>query len=82
MHHSDGLLDNVADGEIAATLTEMSGQGAGPSRMVHALVNLAFAASIDKKRVTPYAREASEAFNMVYSGGKQDDITVLVAQCK
>jgi protein phosphatase PTC7 len=50
--------------------------------MAQSLVKLAFDASVDKKRTTPYSIDASEAFNMVYEGGKPDDITVLVAQCK
>ena len=33
---------------------------------------------MDKEGETPYSVAASDAFNMVYSGGKQDDITVLV----
>lgn len=44
-----------------------------------ARVQVAFDNSIDKHRVTPYSRAATEAFDMVYSGGKPDDITVLVA---
>jgi protein phosphatase PTC7 len=42
-------------------------------------LQVAFDNSIDKHRVTPYSRAATEAFDMVYSGGKPDDITVLVA---
>lgn len=79
---SDGLLDNVHESSISAALTQLLAQGAGPSRMVQELVRMAYEASIDRKRDTPYAREASEAFNMVYNGGKKDDITVLVAMCK
>ncbi len=30
-------------------------------------------------QVTPYAKAATEAFDMVFSGGKKDDITILVA---
>jgi protein phosphatase PTC7 len=44
-----------------------------------ATVQVAFDNSVDKHRVTPYSRAATEAFDMVYSGGKPDDITVLVA---
>ena len=29
--------------------------------------------------MTPYSVGATEAFDMVYSGGKKDDITVVVA---
>lgn len=79
---SDGLLDNLNDSEIKAVLSEQLAQGAGPSKLVHVLVKHAFDASVDKKRDTPYARDASEAFNMVYSGGKPDDITAIVAVCR
>ena len=30
-------------------------------------------------KVTPYSLGATEAFDMVFNGGKQDDITVVVA---
>jgi hypothetical protein len=43
------------------------------------LPQVAFDNSVDKHRATPYSRAATEAFDMVYSGGKPDDITVLVA---
>lgn len=45
-------------------------------------VQVAFENSVDKHRLTPYSRAATEAFDMVYSGGKPDDITVLVAVIK
>ncbi len=47
--------------------------------MVQHLAKLAYDSSRDRRKVTPYSEAASEAFNMVYSGGKPDDITVLVA---
>ena len=31
-------------------------------------------------KVTPYSVGATEAFDMVYNGGKEDDITVVVAR--
>jgi len=34
---------------------------------------------VDRNYVTPYSRDATEYFDMVYSGGKKDDITVVVA---
>lgn len=61
---------------------QLLAEGAGPSKMVQALVKVAYEASVDKRAITPYAREASEALNMCFSGGKKDDITVLVAVCK
>jgi hypothetical protein len=44
------------------------------------LTAAAFEGSVDRKRGTPYSAAATEAFGMVYSGGKKDDITVLVAR--
>ena len=42
-------------------------------------MGIAYANSLSKDAVTPYSLGATEAFDMVYSGGKKDDITVLVA---
>eukprot|EP00798_Chlamydomonas_sp_ICE-L_P023449 gene23449-17322_t len=76
---SDGLLDNVSEAEMLVALSRLKSQGATPNRMVQALVKMAFEASIDKNRVTPYSKGASDFFEMCYSGGKKDDITVMVA---
>ena len=38
----------------------------------------AYHASMDKRRTTPYSLAATDYFDMVYSGGKRDDITVVV----
>lgn len=43
------------------------------------LTALAYEYSIDKEKETPYAAAASDEFNMIYRGGKKDDICVLVA---
>ena len=42
------------------------------------LLTTAYEVSMDKSRSTPYSLSATEHFDMVYSGGKQDDISVLV----
>lgn len=42
------------------------------------LLKLAFDKSLSKDGTTPFALAASEELNMAYSGGKQDDITVVV----
>ena len=39
----------------------------------------AFQNSMDKWISTPYSLGATDAFDMVYTGGKKDDITVLTA---
>jgi hypothetical protein len=38
----------------------------------------AFEASTSKHAVTPFSLAASEELNLVYSGGKLDDITIMV----
>lgn len=45
--------------------------GERASGMAQRLAKLAFEYSIDRRRVTPYSRAATEAFDMVYSGGKK-----------
>eukprot|EP00798_Chlamydomonas_sp_ICE-L_P007420 gene7420-553_t len=76
---SDGLLDNVSEMEMEKELTSLRAQKASPSQMVQSLTKMAFEASIDTKRTTPYSLGASDFFQMVYNGGKKDDIAVLVA---
>jgi protein phosphatase PTC7 len=43
-----------------------------------AVVSAAYQAAMDKRRTTPYSLAATENFDMVYSGGKKDDITAVV----
>lgn len=76
---SDGLLDNVSELDILRQVKQMTQAGVKPGPMAQQLAKIAFDNSLDKKRTTPYSRAATEAFDMVYSGGKPDDITVLVA---
>eukprot|EP00958_Prasinococcus_capsulatus_P003652 scaffold336_cov384-Prasinococcus_capsulatus_cf.AAC.10 len=54
---------------------------AGPQVAAAAANRLAYCAvkySLDRKKETPYSMLASQEFNMVYSGGKVDDVTVIV----
>lgn len=74
---SDGLWDNLSDEEVVATVEAALLEGQPPSAVAQALGFAAFAASVDRRRETPYSRGASAAFDMVYDGGKSDDITVL-----
>lgn len=76
---SDGLLDNVSELELVQQVKQWAQTRVRPGAMAQQLAKLAFDHSLDKKRSTPYSRAATEAFDMVYSGGKPDDITVLVA---
>jgi protein phosphatase PTC7 len=76
---SDGLLDNMSELEVVSEVSRLVAQGARPAAMAQRIAKVAFDNSLDKRRMTPYSRAATEAFNMVYSGGKPDDITVVVA---
>lgn len=86
---SDGLWDNLSESEILQIVEgEFKGTGyqrgmGAESRAVvvkaaGAVVSAAYAASMDKRRTTPYSLAATENFDMVYSGGKKDDITAVV----
>jgi len=82
---SDGLFDNLFDNEIVSAVEEAWGNVPPAQRFTRvaaravsqAVANRAFFNSLDKHRETPYSRGATEEFDMVYSGGKADDITVV-----
>lgn len=75
---SDGLLDNLSEHELTEEVDRALRAGLRAPGIVQRLAKAAFDASIDRKRTTPYSRAATEAFDMVYSGGKKDDISVVV----
>lgn len=76
---SDGLFDNLAEEEIVRIVEDGLFVGQSSSALSHSLCFAAFEASIDRRRTTPYSLAASSAFDMVYDGGKADDITSIVA---
>ncbi|CAI0549041.1 unnamed protein product [Linum tenue] len=83
---SDGLFDNVFDHEIVSTI----GQHRNVSDAAKVLANLARVHSLDSSYDSPYALEArskgieppwwKKIIGMQLTGGKLDDITVIVAQ--
>jgi len=75
---SDGLWDNIAVTTLAKTVTGEILKGSRPSVIAQRLAGMAFEAAMDRKGSTPYSEGASEEFDMIYSGGKPDDITILV----
>ena len=77
---SDGLWDNVSDEGVLSIAAESESGGEPAAAMARRLAAAAFEGSVDRRRGTPYSAAATEAFGMVYSGGKKDDITVLVAR--
>ncbi|XVF20375.1 hypothetical protein REPUB_Repub11eG0192800 [Reevesia pubescens] len=83
---SDGLFDNVFDGEIVSTLAIHT----DVAEAAKALANLASNHSMDSRFESPYSLEArskgldvpfwKKILGMKLTGGKLDDITVIVGQ--
>lgn len=76
---SDGLFDNVFIAQIVEQVSLFRRKGKGPQGLVQKLTEMAHTSSLDRHEDTPYSRGYSEAFDLAMSGGKPDDITVLVA---
>jgi len=80
---SDGLWDNLSEVEVLSSVEESIGNATKVDERLMDVVarNLlarAYDVSMDKSRMTPYSLAATEHFDMVYSGGKKDDISVVV----
>ena len=80
---SDGLWDNLSEVEVLSSVEESVANATKVDDRLMDVVarNLlarAYDVSMDKSRVTPYSLAATEHFDMVYSGGKKDDISVVV----
>lgn len=76
---SDGLFDNVFVTQIVEQVSLSRQEGKGPQALVQKLTEMAHISSLETHEETPYSRGYSEAFDLAMSGGKPDDITVLVA---
>ncbi|CAO2039784.1 unnamed protein product [Urochloa humidicola] len=77
---TDGLFDNVTDDELERIVRMGTALGFSPLNMAEVVAGFAFEASRCSYRDTPYSvmgrREPGQSF---FSGGKPDDITVVVA---
>jgi protein phosphatase PTC7 len=78
---SDGLWDNLFDRQIVALTLKHRKEPTtpNPAALAREMVSLAYTESRNKKAFTPYSFAASEWFDMVYNGGKPDDITIVAA---
>mmetsp|Transcript_33275 Transcript_33275/g.53620 ORF Transcript_33275/g.53620 Transcript_33275/m.53620 type:complete len:495 (-) Transcript_33275:8947-10431(-) len=80
---SDGLFDNVSQTEIANIVSKHSNSRSKHATMKAAtvcaneLAGTAFTNSMDKTKDSPWAEMASEEYNLVWHGGKKDDVTVV-----
>lgn len=79
---SDGLFDNMDSEQILEDVKAHVGEHKHPSAIAQHLVTIAYNNSMDRDAETPYSMAATEAFDMIYTGGKPDDITVVVAELR
>lgn len=75
---TDGLFDNMHLEEISAEVSQGISRGSDPQDLAWTIAENALYNSFDRFAVTPFAR-ASRENGGSHSGGKRDDITVLVA---
>ena len=75
---TDGVWDNLHDSEVAAAVQAGVDSNVAPAAIARAVAAAAFERSTLKRGSTPYSLAASEAHDLVFSGGKRDDISVIV----
>lgn len=77
---TDGLFDNVADGELLRLLQPLDGGNAGVSSVASEVAQKARHNGDDTSCQSPWGAKACLAYRrQVHFGGKPDDITVIVA---
>lgn len=75
---TDGLFDNMHPHEIAEVVSHGKEQGLTPTQLAWILAEIAQYIATDEGRNTPFSETARQA-GYDLSGGKVDDITVIVA---
>ncbi|KII88511.1 hypothetical protein PLICRDRAFT_30007 [Plicaturopsis crispa FD-325 SS-3] len=83
--YTDGLTDNVFPSELTSIISLVARKG-GPEAeqvqtMADRIVDYARQCMGDRKRVSPFQKEAAR-MGLYYRGGKIDDVTVLLALVK
>ncbi|KAF9227935.1 protein serine/threonine phosphatase 2C [Gyrodon lividus] len=80
--YTDGLSDNVFPSDLVAICSLVARAGGSEDEQVQAMADritqYAQACMRDRKRVSPFEREAARE-GMFYRGGKVDDVTVVMA---
>jgi len=85
---SDGLFDNMYANQVLEFLSRFideEGEIKDPQVATDELVKRAYDLSLDKETESPFERRAKDLgirFSGGFSGGKSDDITVIVAQVR
>lgn len=78
---TDGLMDNLWETEVVQELTQWVEAGEGEEQMAEKLVQKAKSVAGDPWGLSPYMERAVEQ-GLGIEGGKWDDISVVVAQCR
>jgi len=82
---SDGLFDNMNANQIADNLMSQKGNSTWDdldlNSAAHSIADLAHEYSLDSDYDSPFAKGARAA-GFTYSGGKSDDITVVIGQVR
>lgn len=76
---TDGLFDNVHREELEELVRKGREDEDMPKELARKITNFALKRSQSRLAVTPFALERQKAGNIEYIGGKNDDITVVVA---
>ena len=76
---SDGLFDNVDERSIVQLVSAALTGGRSVAELSDSLASAAFERSVDRRVDGPFAAAAKD-HNILWSGGRKDDITVIVAR--
>ncbi|KQK00458.1 putative protein phosphatase 2C 23 [Brachypodium distachyon] len=76
---TDGLFDNVFDGEIGVVVRMGTALGFSPKNMADVVAGVAYEMSRSNERDSPYSIDSRKHRGDRRHGGKPDDITVVVA---
>ncbi|GJN21656.1 hypothetical protein PR202_gb09154 [Eleusine coracana subsp. coracana] len=76
---TDGLFDNVSDDEMERVVEMGAAIGFSPKNMADVIAGVAYEASRCSYRDTPYSVARRKERGTTSTGGKADDITVIVA---
>lgn len=75
---TDGLFDNLYDGELSALVVDAIGDNFEPHTTAEKIAVSARQRAQDKDKDTPFS-DAAQRAGYWYQGGKLDDITVVVS---
>ncbi|KAM3711816.1 hypothetical protein ACB098_01G137800 [Castanea mollissima] len=75
---TDGLFDNMFENQIKDVAEKLTEGGIDPEQVARAVAESAYQISLDKNATTPFMLASSKS-KRHRSGGKVDDITVIVA---